>query len=199
VHVRPSQRHATMQSRTARLGAALVVGVLLVVGDGVARPESDHSAGVLADTVVQPGQDQGAQQPWPIPSPAEPPVNPTRRFIVAPPQLETARPSGDGVPVNAFIVATFSQPMDRGSVERSFAIRPHVSGQLAWADDFSIRFQPDRLLHGVVYQVEIGGRSARGMPLTGQYGWRFRSHPQTSRPRWTGWPRTASTPSPWKT
>jgi peptidoglycan/xylan/chitin deacetylase (PgdA/CDA1 family) len=70
-------------------------------------------------------------------------------------------------------VATFSQPMNRESVERSFTIRPQVGGQLAWADDFTIRFQPDRLLHGVPYEVEIGGRSARGMRLTGSGGWHF--------------------------
>jgi peptidoglycan/xylan/chitin deacetylase (PgdA/CDA1 family) len=95
------------------------------------------------------------------------------RFNRAAPQLETAEPTGDAVRVNAAIVATFSLRMEHASVERSFAIRPQVSGQLAWVDDFSLRFQPDRLLHGVAYEVTVGGRSARGMPLTGPRAWQF--------------------------
>jgi peptidoglycan/xylan/chitin deacetylase (PgdA/CDA1 family) len=151
------------------------VALLLLVGNGAARPDNVYSANLLTRTIVQPVHDEGASQPQPVPSPPSP-ADPPARFSAGP-HLETAEPTGDGVPVNAAIVATFSQRMDHASVERSFAIGPQVSGQLAWVDDFSIRFQPDRLLHGVAYKVTIGGRSARGMRLTGSGGWHFTTVP----------------------
>ena len=86
-------------------------------------------------------------------------------FAWVAPYVVAFAPSGDGIPINGAIVVTFSQPMVRSSVEQLFAIRPAADGQLSWADNFSLRFQPYRLAHGVSYEVQVGGRSVRGVPL----------------------------------
>ncbi len=80
---------------------------------------------------------------------------------------------GNRVPTNAAILVTFSQPMSHRTVERSFDIRPHVEGRLSWVDDFTIRFQPFRLAHAVSYELDLDGRSVRGVPLTGTRAWGF--------------------------
>ena len=89
------------------------------------------------------------------------------------PYVEAAEPLGDRVPVGAAIAVMFSQPMSRRSVERSFAIQPHVEGKLSWSDDFTVRFKPFRLARGVSYEIEVDGRSVEGVPLTGQLTWGF--------------------------
>jgi peptidoglycan/xylan/chitin deacetylase (PgdA/CDA1 family) len=70
---------------------------------------------------------------------------------------------------------TFSLPMSRKTVERSFALQPHVEGRFGWVDDFTIRFQPIRLARGVSYALEVGGRSADGIPLIGPHAWEFKT------------------------
>jgi peptidoglycan/xylan/chitin deacetylase (PgdA/CDA1 family) len=89
------------------------------------------------------------------------------------PFVEAAEPVGNRVPTNAAILVTFSQPMSHRTVERSFDIRPHVEGRLSWVDDFTIRFQPFRLAHAVSYELDLDGRSVRGVPLTGTRAWGF--------------------------
>jgi peptidoglycan/xylan/chitin deacetylase (PgdA/CDA1 family) len=89
------------------------------------------------------------------------------------PIVEAAEPVGDRVPVNAAIHVTFSEPMSHGTVERSFAIRPRVDGRLSWLDDYTVSFQPFRLAHGVRYELDLDGRSAKGVPLIGNRGWGF--------------------------
>jgi peptidoglycan/xylan/chitin deacetylase (PgdA/CDA1 family) len=79
------------------------------------------------------------------------------------------------VPISSAITVTFSQPMSRRSVERSFVILPHVEGRFGWVDDFTIRFQPYRLARGVSYELEVGGRSAEGTPLIGLRTWDFKT------------------------
>jgi peptidoglycan/xylan/chitin deacetylase (PgdA/CDA1 family) len=77
------------------------------------------------------------------------------------------------VPVSAAVTVTFTQPMSRLTVERSFGIQPHVDGRLSWVDDFTVKFQPIRLAHAVSYQLEVAGRSKGGVPLAGQRSWEF--------------------------
>jgi peptidoglycan/xylan/chitin deacetylase (PgdA/CDA1 family) len=101
---------------------------------------------------------------------AEDPSIESRRVV---PNLETIEPSGAGVPVNAAVVVRFSQPMARGTVEKSFAINPLVDGDLAWLDDFTFRFQPVKFAHGQSYEVHVRGQSARGVPLARQVSWQF--------------------------
>jgi peptidoglycan/xylan/chitin deacetylase (PgdA/CDA1 family) len=104
------------------------------------------------------------------PSPAEDLLSGSRRVA---PYVETVEPSGDATPVTSPIVARFSQPMARASVEKSFAISPPVHGDLVWLDDFTLRFQPLKFAHSQVYEVRMRGQSLRGVPLTRQGPWRF--------------------------
>jgi peptidoglycan/xylan/chitin deacetylase (PgdA/CDA1 family) len=89
------------------------------------------------------------------------------------PYLDVTEPKTSGVPVSAAIVVTFSLPMDRGSVETSFRVQPNVDGRVVWLDDFTLRFEPYRLAYATIYQVEVRGRSARGVPLAGPRWWSF--------------------------
>jgi peptidoglycan/xylan/chitin deacetylase (PgdA/CDA1 family) len=89
------------------------------------------------------------------------------------PHLEAVDPSTTEVPDNAPIVMAFSEPMNQASVEASFAILPRVEGRLTWRDDVTLGFDPFRLAYATAYQVEVGGRSARGVPLSGRRHWSF--------------------------
>jgi peptidoglycan/xylan/chitin deacetylase (PgdA/CDA1 family) len=91
------------------------------------------------------------------------------------PYVEAIEPSGDGTPVTAPVVARFSQPMARVSVEKSFAISPSVHGDLTWLDDFTLRFQPIKFAHGQVYEVRMRGQSVRGQPLVREGPWSFKT------------------------
>ena len=101
---------------------------------------------------------------------AEDPLTESRRVV---PYVETVEPSSAGIPVTAAIVVRFSDPMARGSVEKSFAISPHVFGELAWLDDFTLRFQPIKLDHSQIYEVRVRGKSLRGVPLARQVSSQF--------------------------
>jgi peptidoglycan/xylan/chitin deacetylase (PgdA/CDA1 family) len=98
-------------------------------------------------------------------------------FARVAPLIDVAEPSADAVPVASAIVISFTQPMARASVERSFTITPRVYGRLTWQDDLTLSFQPFRLVHGTAYQVAVGGRSTRGVPLTGTTSWTFTTAP----------------------
>lgn len=89
------------------------------------------------------------------------------------PFIDSAEPMGEDAAVTGAIYVTFSQPMARSTVERTFTIRPRIDGRFAWQDDFAVRFQPLLLAHGVTYEVSVGGHSRRGMPLGGQTAWWF--------------------------
>jgi peptidoglycan/xylan/chitin deacetylase (PgdA/CDA1 family) len=89
------------------------------------------------------------------------------------PYLEAIEPSGAGAPVTAPVVIRFSQPMARATVEKSFAISPSIYGDLAWADDFTFRFQAIKFAHGQRYEVHVRGQSIRGVPLSRPVAWHF--------------------------
>ena len=172
---------------TARLGASALIVTLLTGWAWSDAPDQHRATGVLARSVTQPYQGHGGlntdrprrSTPTPDPGlasvgPAAPMDNSNRDGIGRmAPHLSAFEPSGTGVPVNAAMVMSFSQPMARASVERSFAIRPQVEGRLTWADDFTLRFEPFRLAHGATYEVQVRGRSVRGLLLAGQRQWRF--------------------------
>ncbi len=167
--------------RRGRLVAASMAGVLLLTA-AVGTGAQDHLVvGVLARTVAPPAggpgnaQSKDAQPPIAVAAAAAPRTTPEawNGFARVAPYVESVEPSSNKAPVNAAIVVIFSQPMAPGSVERSFSIRPAVAGRQSWSDIFTFQFQPLTLAHGVAYEVQVGGRSARGVPLTGQRVWRF--------------------------
>jgi peptidoglycan/xylan/chitin deacetylase (PgdA/CDA1 family) len=134
-----------------------------------------HHDVVTQDSAVKPGDPLAqaglgsATAVPPAPATEDPSIG-SRRVA---PYLETFEPSGDGAPVTAAVVVRFSQPMARASVEKSFAINPQVQGDLAWLDDFTMRFQPIMFAHGQLYEVRLRGKSVRGVPLAPQGPWRF--------------------------
>jgi peptidoglycan/xylan/chitin deacetylase (PgdA/CDA1 family) len=163
------------------LGACAVVGLMALVAFSSAASPSSRVSGVLARAIMNPDDPRGAPSPLTPadsatdvtkPGPPPPDVNPQINARVAP-YLSSASPSGGGIAVNAPVTVVFSQPMDRVSVELRFAIAPAAGGRLSWADDATLTFQPDRFGHGTTYSVQVGGRSARGVPLVGSRAWNF--------------------------
>lgn len=169
-----------------RLGALAVLG-LLTLGAFASVPSltggrlPSRVASAPAPAIMNPVDPQGAPPPVeraisasyaPIPSPPAPDENPEINARGAP-YLASVDPSGVEIPVNAPITVVFSQPMERASVALRFAITPSASGRLAWVDDATLTFEPDRFQHGTTYVVHVGGRSALGVPLTGGRTWRF--------------------------
>lgn len=82
------------------------------------------------------------------------------------------------VPLNAPIEITFSRPMYRQSVERSFKIQPEVAGTLRWIDERTVIFQPVRFAYQTTYQIQIFGLSTAGDPLVGPTLWSFTTEKQ---------------------
>ena len=189
---------SNLSGRLNHLWGAVAVGALLIgvgsvatmddyrqlsvpgraVGDQVKLSQQAHAVArgdVLAEApgamqrapLAQAGLAAAKQGP---PPPVEDPAIDARRVA---PYLEIVEPSGDGAPVTAPIVARFSQPMARASVEKSFVISPAVHGDLAWLDDFTLRFQPIKFAHAQTYEVRLRGKSIRGVPLARQGPWHF--------------------------
>lgn len=169
--------------RRGRLVAASVASILLLVAVVGAGAQGHSLAGEFARPSAHLLEDQRSQKPKPstppitvaaalVPGPTATP-EPGNSFARVAPYVESVEPSSNKAPVNAAIVVTFSLPMAPGSVEESFAIRPSVGGRPSWSDIFTFRFQPFRLAHGTAYEVQVGGRSVRGVPLGGQRLWRF--------------------------
>jgi peptidoglycan/xylan/chitin deacetylase (PgdA/CDA1 family) len=108
-----------------------------------------------------------------LPLPDPPPDNFSFTFSRQSPSVDSFAPTGAGVSVNSGITISFTQPMSKASVERTFSIRPRVEGRLVWLDDFTLGFQPYVLAHRATYQVEVHGRSSRGVPMVGTNSWTF--------------------------
>jgi peptidoglycan/xylan/chitin deacetylase (PgdA/CDA1 family) len=89
------------------------------------------------------------------------------------PHLDGVEPRTAGVGIQTAIVMSFSQRMNRQSVEASFLIRPEAEGRFVWSDDYTLRFEPFRLAYSTSYQVEVGGRSVVGAQLSGSRWWSF--------------------------
>jgi peptidoglycan/xylan/chitin deacetylase (PgdA/CDA1 family) len=87
------------------------------------------------------------------------------------PLVDSFAPTGDAVSPNSPVVISFTEPMAAPTVVLSMI--PAVKGDLTWADDYTLSFQPVRLAHGVSYEVDVRGRSVTGAPVRGQRSWRF--------------------------
>ena len=165
--------------RRGRLIAASLTCVLLLS----TVVQTNGFAGIFARNIVPPGENQKSAKPSPTATPiaiaAAPAPAPTitpeawNGVSRVPPRVDSLEPSTDRAPVNSAIVVVFSQPMAPASVERSFSIRPAVQGESSWPDLYTFSFQPFVLAHGTAYEVTVGGRSERGMQLTGQHVWHF--------------------------
>src|SRR3989441_897439 len=76
---------------------------------------------------------------------------------VTPPVVTESRPAGANTNLTPWIVVTFSEPMDRSSVERAFSITPAMDGTFVWSSDSRVvTFVPARdLQSGTTYFVVI--------------------------------------------
>jgi uncharacterized protein YfaS (alpha-2-macroglobulin family) len=95
--------------------------------------------------------------------PPSTPAPPTATPMPLPePHLSSRQPApGEEQPLDAPIVLTFDEPMDRASVEAAFAISPTIGGAFDWADDQTVAFQPDVTLErGQYYQVTVAATAA---------------------------------------
>jgi peptidoglycan/xylan/chitin deacetylase (PgdA/CDA1 family) len=168
--------------RAGRIAVVALAGAVLI-GSGELALHEHHWVAEVADslstTPVAEVTTPGPQQPSPGTVPSPVPVasvttgDPEFGNKRIAPHLDVSEPKTSGIPVSADIVVTFSQPMDRASVEASLSIKPNVEGRVVWLDDFTLRFEPYRLAYETTYQVEVRGRSARGVPVVGPRWWSF--------------------------
>ncbi|GAB4556093.1 MAG: hypothetical protein OHK0023_28040 [Anaerolineae bacterium] len=76
--------------------------------------------------------------------------------VEAPRVLASVPAQRELVSPNANIQITFSQPMNRASVEAAFATNPPINGAFQWTDDQSVTFMPGApLTRGTEYTVSI--------------------------------------------
>ncbi|MFO7320100.1 MAG: Ig-like domain-containing protein [Chloroflexota bacterium] len=97
-------------------------------------------------------------------------------FETLPPQIVEVTPGigQTGVPLDSTIAITFSEPMDRASVEAAFALLEGsvaVPGTIGWSDDStSLTFTPDAALKmETTYTIRVDGaaRAAEGQAALG--------------------------------
>ena len=166
-----------------RIAMAVVVGAMLAGSAGYTLVREQTIPSVSASTIISPGADD--RQPTPSALATASPALLARNAAIAAgespfytvarvaPYLEVVEPKTSGIPVNQAIVMTFSQPMNHESVETSFSMQPKAEGRFVWRDDFTLRFEAFKLGHATTYQVEVRGRSLRGVPLGGTRWWSF--------------------------
>jgi Tol biopolymer transport system component len=83
--------------------------------------------------------------------------------------------AGEFAPASSLVTVSFSQPMDRASVESRLSIEPIVAGNFTWQDD-TLSFRPSTAWpqgQTVVVRLASGARSARGLPLLSGLKWSF--------------------------
>ncbi len=118
--------------------------------------------------VAQATEAAAVEQPTAIPAEPLPPV-----------VLRHAPEVGQEQPLDAAVVITFDQPMERDSVEKAFAIEPgaSVDGQFSWTDDDrTISFAlADGFERGERYKVRVveSARSQDGLEMQRPFELRF--------------------------
>ena len=136
----------------------------------LAGDASDLDKPVQSPHVLAPPQAPEPAQAGAAVSP--PPEEPSFSSSRVAPHLVSVEPRTSGVAVSTAIVMEFSQPMDAASVEASFVIEPKVNGRFVWNEQ-TLRFEPFKLRHATIYDVEVRGRSTLGKPLAGARSWTF--------------------------
>jgi len=100
--------------------------------------------------------------------PPTPPPTATPLPLPAPRLLSRSPAPGEELPLDAPIVLTFDQPMDRASVEAAFTISPTVDGTFTWTDERTLAFAASGGLgRGVRYRVTVAetAKNLEGTPL----------------------------------
>lgn len=85
------------------------------------------------------------------------------------PGISRFQPSGGEIQPSSQVEMTFTQPMDRTSVESTFETNPKLNGSFSWRDDSSVIFIPTNMQFGTTYHVKIpkDTKSKDGGFLTG--------------------------------
>ncbi len=95
------------------------------------------------------------------------------------PSIINYLPSGNNILVGKNIEITFSEPMNKASVEENFLINPNLPGLFTWTDDnLKVVFNPDRyLFFGTRYQVKIlkEAKSKEGISLSDDFLFYFQT------------------------
>lgn len=94
-----------------------------------------------------------------------------------PPLITSIIPeSGEtSIAIDAPIAVTFSEPMDKDSVESAFSIYPSVEGKLVWSDNTMTFYPAVDLDYGASYAIIIdaGAKDLAGNSLEQSYSWEF--------------------------
>src|SRR2546422_5425033 len=97
------------------------------------------------------------------------------------PSITDSRPVGANTNLTPWIVITFSEPMNRASVEQGVSITPGIDGSFVWSSDFrTVSFVPTRELQsGTTYAVVIdsSARDLAGNPMAGSKTFQFSTAP----------------------
>ena len=156
--------------------SALVAAVL--IGAGFAGLDGHGVSGVAAGALTRPSSSPVVTWSSPTPVLTATSARPTpladeltHGAARVPPHLDSVAPKTAEVPIHAVIVMSFSQRMNRQSVQASFLIQPAAEGRFVWSDDYTLRFEPFRLAFSTSYQVEVSGRSTVGSMLSGSRWW----------------------------
>lgn len=74
------------------------------------------------------------------------------------PNVDLTEPVGGRAPVNGVVRLTFSEPMDRTSIQQSFTVEPALQGDLEWPDPQTLVFRPAvQLAYQTSYRVSVAG------------------------------------------
>jgi peptidoglycan/xylan/chitin deacetylase (PgdA/CDA1 family) len=155
--------------------AASTLVAALLIATGFAGLDRPRMSGVSAGSPTQPDGRQATSTPLVTGSSPAPIAlaNDVAHAVRVAPHLDSVEPKTAEVPIHAAVGMSFSERMNRQSVEASFLILPAVEGRFAWSDDYTLRFEPFRLAYATSYQVEVGGRSVVGAQLSGSRWWSF--------------------------
>ena len=138
---------------TMRMNKWLSILALLALLLGACGPATPEATPTVGEPTVTPTPAPPTATPMPLP----------------PPRLLSRSPApGEEQPLDAPIVLTFDEPMDRASVEAAFTISPTVEGTFTWTDDRTVAFAAtDGLERGVRYAVTVAetAKNVEGKPM----------------------------------
>jgi hypothetical protein len=99
-----------------------------------------------------------------------------------PPEIIEFSPIGGDVAINTVITITFSEKMNKTSVENNFKITNNIEGQFRWRENSLIFIPNEHLSYDTNYIVTIdtGAQDKWGNPIVGNYTWKFKTERKSS-------------------
>jgi hypothetical protein len=98
------------------------------------------------------------------------------------PEIIDFSPIGEDVAVDTVITITFSEKMNKISVENNFKITDNIEGQFRWRDNSLIFIPNEDLNYDTNYKVTIdtGAQDKWGNPIKGKNSWKFMTEDKAS-------------------